>query len=151
MSPIDAIQAKRERLNAYSSAKIDVFQHLAVDFFVGVGWWVLSPNRTQGRGYDPIKHILTAPPYQLRTVGAILTGLALIMTFSVITRTQWPYDFARVGFITLWTFFAVTFAYSFFDGATSPLGTAWGVAWAIRTIRLPSLNPFATRNHAVTA
>ena len=83
-----------------SNAKRDVVQHLAVDFFIGFGWWLLSADRTASAAYDPVKQLLTAPPYQMRTHGAILVALAIMCTVAIVFKLAGIYAAVRIGLIT---------------------------------------------------
>lgn len=148
MSAIDSYLERRKQLDPTVTAKLDVIQHLAVDLFVGLGWLALSEERTRNPAYDPIKHILSAPPYQMRTIGAMLVGFALLLIIGIVIRSQWVYDIGRILLMSYWVGFGFIFGYAFFlDGKTSPLSVAWGIAWAIRSIRLPTSNPFQPQRH----
>jgi hypothetical protein len=123
------------------AAKKDVFAHLAVDLFVGIGLMVGSPHRTKGPAFEPAKLLLHTPFYPMRAAGAILVVMSLVMIISLIIGSQHLYDESKWLLQVYWGFWAGVFAVSFFNGESSPFSVAFSIAWAYRTVRLPVDNP----------
>lgn len=140
---LQRLKSWRACVEAYPTIKKDIWQHLAVDYFVGLGWLLMSSNRTAGPVYNQAKALLSAPPEQMRQYGAMLTGLAILLTLAIVFRLGAAYDVARIGLIFFWAFFAAIFFLGFSDGVSSTLSIAWGVAWAWRTLRMARNNPWS--------
>jgi hypothetical protein len=127
----------------FTHQQLDVLTAVIFDVVIGLGWLVMSPNRTAAPAYEPAKmlldDLLRFDP--IRFYGYAMAALALCVLIGALSCRHGLYRTALNTLSAYWLWWGGMWTLGMINGG-SIAGAVLGIGFAIRHMRLPERSPW---------